>query len=118
MAKEQFFTDFDAVRLAYYNKHYHEDNKSWKEIADMLGTYPNRVRRDAKKLGVVSRNKSDAQKVALSEGKVCHPTAGKKQSEETKLKISESQGKIWDEMFKPPVGTVFNWRADEILKVI
>lgn len=98
MTKERFFTDLDSIRLAYYNKHYYEDNKSWKEIADMLGTYPNRVRRDAKKLGVESRSKSDAQRIALSEGKVDHPTAGKKQSAETKLKISESQGKVWDEM--------------------
>lgn len=98
MAKESFFTDFDAVRKAYYEKYYHKDNKSWKEIADMLGTYPNRVRRDAAKLGIESRSKSEAQKVALSEGKVEHPTAGKKQSEETKMKISESQGKIWDKL--------------------
>ena len=98
MSKESFFTDFDAVRKAYYEKYYNKENKSWKEIADMLGTYPNRVRRDATKLGVESRSKSDAQKIALSEGKAEHPTAGKRQSEETKIKISESQGKVWDNL--------------------
>ena len=98
MNKDKFFTDLDSIRLCYYNKHYHEARKSWKEIANMLGTYPNRVRRDAKKLGVKSRNKSDAQKVALAEGRIEHPTAGKKHSQETKLKISESQGAVWDSM--------------------
>ena len=86
MANDNFFTDLETVRLAYYEKHYYEDKKSWKEIAELLGTYPNRVRRDATKLGIESRTKSDAQKIALSEGKAEHPTAGKKQSEETKMK--------------------------------
>ena len=98
MANDNFFTDLETVRLAYYEKHYYEDKKSWKEIAELLGTYPNRVRRDATKLGIESRTKSDAQKIALSEGKAEHPTAGKKQSEETKMKISESQGKVWDNL--------------------
>lgn len=94
----EFFKDTDDNRRDYYNRLYHTENKSWKEIADTLNTYPNRVRRDATKLGIESRTKSDAQKIALSEGKVSHPTAGKKQSEKTKLKISESQGKIWDNL--------------------
>jgi hypothetical protein len=69
MDMNKFFTDANETRLAYYNEQYHEKKKSWKEIADMLNTYPNRVRRDAKKLGVKSRNKSDAQKTALKSRK-------------------------------------------------
>ena len=80
MAKEQFFTDFDAVRKAYYEKHYCEDKKSWREIAKMLDTNSNRVRRDAAKLGIESRSRSDAQKLALSQGRQTHPTEGKKLS--------------------------------------
>ena len=95
---KDFFNGTDDSRLNYYNTYYHKKRKSWKEIADLLETYPNRVRRDAKKLGIDSRNKSDAQKVALAEGRIEHPTAGKKHSEETKLKISESQGEVWDSM--------------------
>lgn len=95
---KNFFNDLDDSRLAFYNEQYHEGRKSWKEIADILNTYPNRVRRDAKKLGVESRNKSDAQKIALEEGRMEHPTAGKKHSDKTKLKISESQGAVWDSM--------------------
>lgn len=98
MSKESFFTDLSAIRKAYYEHHYYKENKSWSEIAKMLGTYPNRVRRDAQKLGVKSRDKSEAQKIAISEGRHDHPTKGKKRTDETKLKISESQGKVWDSM--------------------
>jgi hypothetical protein len=47
MSKNKFFNDTGETRLAYYNKQYHEKKKSWKEIADMLNTYPNRVRRES-----------------------------------------------------------------------
>jgi hypothetical protein len=57
MSKEKFFTDLSSIRKAYYEKHYHEDKKSWSEIAKMLETYPNKVKRDAKKLGIKSRDK-------------------------------------------------------------
>ena len=98
MSKQKFFNCLNNIRLQYYEQHYYQEKKSWKEIAEELGTYPNKVRRDAEKLGIKSRTKSQAQKVALSEGRITHPTAGKKQSEETKIKISESQGKVWDGM--------------------
>ncbi|NVM34816.1 MAG: hypothetical protein HWN81_04425 [Candidatus Lokiarchaeota archaeon] len=98
MSKEKFFTDLKSIRKAYYEKHYYEDKKSWSEIAKMLGTYPNKVKRDAKNLGIKSRDKSEAQKIALEKGRTSHPTAGKKHSDETKFKISESQGAVWDSM--------------------
>lgn len=93
-----FFTKSDKSRLAFYNKHYVKKNESWKEIADQLETYSNKVRRDALKLGVESRDKSQAQKAAISAGRSEHPTQGKKRTEETKMKISESQGKVWDNL--------------------
>lgn len=93
-----FFTGYDEERLAFYNECYHDANMSWAEIAKMIGTYPNKVRRDAQQLGVKSRSKSDAQKVAISEGRHEHPTEGKSQSAATRAKISESQGKVWDQL--------------------
>ncbi len=93
-----FFNKNDEERLATYNSFYHDSNMSWAEIAKMVDTYPNRVRRDAIKLGIKSRNKSEAQKVAISEGRHEHPTEGKTQSKETREKISISQGKIWDDL--------------------
>jgi len=67
-------------------------------IAKSLNTYPNKIRRVLIKLGVELRNKSDAQKLALSSGRHSHPTKGKKRDEETKDKISESVHKYWEEM--------------------
>jgi very-short-patch-repair endonuclease len=81
------------LKEAYCNK-----KLSWIQIAEMLNTYPNKVRREAKKLGILSRSKSGAQKEALKKGRSLHPTKGKKLNENTKLKISESQGLIWDSL--------------------
>jgi len=93
-----FFNSYDEERLEAYETFYNQSNMSWVEIASILETYPNKVRRDALALGIKSRDKSDAQKVALSEGRQQHPTEGKSVSLETKKKISESQGKVWDEL--------------------
>jgi len=78
---------------AYYNK-----NMSWIQISSALGTYPNKIRREAQKLGIQSRDKSCAQKVALESGRSTHPTKGKEVREDTRLKISECQGEIWDNL--------------------
>ena len=98
--KPEFFTLCDAERKAFYDECYCRAGQSWPEIAEKIGTYPNRVRRDATKLGIVSRGRADAQKQALRNGRTQHPTEGKSRSEEVKAKISESQGKIWDQLSK------------------
>ena len=79
-------------------KMYCSQKKSFAEIAKYTGTYPNRVRRDAVSLGIQIRTRSDAAKAALESGRAKHPTKGLKRSDETKLKISESQGKVWDSL--------------------
>lgn len=95
---KEFFKKTNKDRLDLYEEWYTEQKLSWKEIAEKLNTYPNKVRRDASKLGVKSRDKAEAQKIAIAEGRHEHPTKGKQQKEETKMKISESQGKIWDSL--------------------
>jgi len=94
----KFFELSDEKRLAKYRELYNKQKLSWAKIAKELGTYANKVRRDATRLGLESRDKSAAQKVAISEGRHEHPTKGKTQSEQTRIKISESQGKVWDNM--------------------
>lgn len=94
----KFFELSDDKRLAEYKKLYEKQKLSWAKIAGKFGTNANRVRRDALKLGVQSRDKSMAQKVAISEGRHEHPTKGKSHSDDTRIKISESQGKVWDDM--------------------
>jgi len=73
-------------------------NKQWStyQIAESLGTYPNKIRRILKNSGVELRDSSSAQKNALDQGRATHPTEGYESSSETKEKISESQGKVWD----------------------
>jgi very-short-patch-repair endonuclease len=84
--------DKDIVKL------YNSGNYSTYELAEKFETYPNKIRRILRKNGVSLRSKSDAQKNALKKGRASHPTQGKSQSETTRRKISDSQGRIWDDM--------------------
>ena len=68
---------------------YQEEEWSTYQIAEKLGTYPNKIRRILKKNGIHLRTRSNAQKNALSSGRSSHPTAGTTMSEETKMKISD-----------------------------
>ena len=88
----------DRVKYVFLDTLYNDMCKSWVFIADLVGTYPNKVRRDAKNLGIKSRNKSQAQSVAIREGRHPHPTENKLHSEETKIKISDSMAKSWDSL--------------------
>ena len=88
----------DKERRTLLKEAYHNQKLSWIQIAEILDTYPNKIRREAKKLGIKSRTKSVAQKEALNTGRSLHPTKGKTLDENTKLKISESQGHIWDNL--------------------
>jgi very-short-patch-repair endonuclease len=77
---------------------YENNNKSFKDIADALGTYANKVRRDAIKFNIKIRDKSEAQKNALTTGKHNHPTKGKKRSDDTKRKIGKSVLESWENL--------------------
>lgn len=81
-------------------KMYNEDNKSTYEIAESLGTYPNKIRRTLNKHGIPLKNKSSAQKNALETGRSPHPTEGKKRSLNEKVRISDGLMKYWEEMSK------------------
>jgi very-short-patch-repair endonuclease len=84
--------DRDIIKL------YNSGNYSTYELAEKFETYPNKIRRVLRKNGIALRSKSAAQKNALKKGRAAHPTKGKTQSETTRRKISDSQGKIWDDM--------------------
>ena len=86
----------DNEKASLLNNVYNNEKMSWIQIAETLNTYPNKIRREAKRLGISSRTKSNAQKEALNAGRSQHPTEGKELTEETKLKISECQGSVWD----------------------
>jgi very-short-patch-repair endonuclease len=78
--------------------YYIKQNKSFDEIAEIYSTYPNKLRRDAKKFNIPIRSKSEAQKNALKKGRTTHPTKGKERSEETKQKIGMSVLQNWQGM--------------------
>lgn len=85
-------------KLKILTELYIEQNKSFADIAVMFDTYPNKIRRDAKTLGLPIRNKSEAQKNALNTGKHKHPTKGTQRSEETKIKIGSQVMQSWESL--------------------
>lgn len=84
--------EMDEISKAY------EGGKSALEIAKEYGTYVQKIYRILAKAGCKRRTNSEAQKLALEEGRSVHPTEGKKSSEEVKIKISNSVSKSWKEM--------------------
>lgn len=77
------------------NTLYNEYELSWITISELCGTYPNKIRRDAKALGISSRDKKQAQKLALKHDRQKHPTKGIGHSSESKVKISNSVANNW-----------------------
>ena len=77
-------------------KEYSVKNRSFGEIAKELGTYTNKVVRAARKYGIDIRDRSEAQKAALKNGRHKHPTKGKKRSQEVKEKISDTVYSFWE----------------------
>jgi len=77
---------------------YEIQKKSFNDIATELGTYANKIRRDAIKYKIQIRDKSLAQKNALNTGKHTHPTKGKKRPQHIKQKIGESVLQSWEQL--------------------
>lgn len=77
-------------------KLYSEENKSTYEIAEIMKTYPNKIRRILIKNKIRLKDKSEAQKNALKTGKSIIPTQGKQRTKEEKIKISKSLQERWN----------------------
>lgn len=88
----------DQEKKYTITKMYLEELKSFGDIAENLGTYANRIRRDAQKFKIPIRNKSEAQSNALKTGRTKHPTEGTERSDTTKSKIGLGLAKSWDSM--------------------
>lgn len=79
-----------------YIDHAHNvEQLSLREIAQRVGTYPNKIRRFAMKNDVHIRDKSEAQTVALETGRHTHPTKGKVRPDDVKAKISDKMAENW-----------------------
>jgi very-short-patch-repair endonuclease len=77
---------------------YEIEKKSFQDIAILLNTYANKIRRDAIKYKIAIRDKSEAQKNALNNGKVEHPTKGKTRNDAIKNKIGLGVLKSWEQL--------------------
>lgn len=86
----------DEQKRKIISKQYVDKQQSFKQIAESLQTYANKVRRDAIRLGISIRSRSDAQKNALASGRHQHPTKGKSRTDEEKQKIGMAQHKNWE----------------------
>ena len=82
----------------YIIDQYVNQKKSTYEIAQDIGTYPNKIRRTLNTLGVDLRDRSSAQTVAIETGRHEHPTRGKKRTEAEKIAISNGMSRFWDNM--------------------
>jgi len=87
-----------SMTYEYLVEEYVNKQRSTHEIAEELGTYPNRVRRALNKFGIPVRSRSEAQLVALEQGRQEHPTRGKKLSPERKVQIGERMAEQWGSM--------------------
>jgi very-short-patch-repair endonuclease len=74
-------------------------NKNSEKLdAWLIKQYTAWVRRRAIKAGVKPRSRSEAQALALKEGRAQHPTEGISRSEEVKKTISEGVAKSWEDI--------------------
>jgi very-short-patch-repair endonuclease len=85
-------------KIALLKTEYESNKNSFRDIAVKYDTYANKLRRDAIKYEIPIRSKSEAQKEALSSGKITHPTKGKQRSELVKSKIGQSVMKSWESL--------------------
>lgn len=88
----------DDDKKKHIHKLYTIEQKSFQDIAAQFDTYANKVRRDAIRLKIKVRNKSEAQKNALKTGKHKHPTKGTQREESTKNKIGLSMIRVWEDL--------------------
>lgn len=76
----------------------YREGQSIISLAKKYNVYANKIRRILKKEGEPTRSKSEAQKIALAEGRSEHPTEGKERKESTKDKIGKKVSLYWDTM--------------------
>ncbi len=95
----------DQEKIETLKDLYEIQKKSFIDIAKLYDTYPNKIRREARRLGITVRDKSTAQKNALESGKTSHPTQGKTRSESTKYKIGKGVMISWAESSEEALDT-------------
>lgn len=87
--KKVLINEKDVLKL------YTKDKKSLAEIAEKYNTYPNKILRILKKLGVERRTNSESQKQAIENGRKVAPNDGSPRSEAVREAISEGMSTYW-----------------------
>lgn len=96
--KTKYSSLSDTEKKKEISRLYNKEKKSLADTAKALGTYPNKIRRDAIKFDIKLRDKSTAQSNALKTGKATHPTEGKHHTIESKNKIGKSLMETWENL--------------------
>lgn len=88
--------ELDLTKVEWFLRETFEKREmSVPAIAKLCDTYPNKIRRLLKKCNFQTRGRSEAQSLAIKQGRHPHPTKGTKRPEETKVAISETASKTW-----------------------
>lgn len=74
---------------------HHIENLSIAEIASQFNTYPNKIRRDMKKLGVELKDRSETLKAQYLTNKRIPPNKDKPMSEEDRVKLGNKLSEVW-----------------------
>jgi very-short-patch-repair endonuclease len=77
----------------FYQREYYDEAKSIRQIATEQETYPSKIYREIKSLGLKIKSKSEVQKVRLET--IPHPTEGKPRTDDEKRKIGKSLSNNW-----------------------
>jgi very-short-patch-repair endonuclease len=93
-ALDSYDTLSDTKKKSLITNLYHKLGLSLGQIAKEANTYTNRIRRDAIRLDITIKDRSQAQKDALATGVHPHPTKGKQHTEKTKEKLSATMVKV------------------------
>lgn len=81
------------------------DQLSIRKVADLFFTTPTIIRNKLIEYNIPLRSQSEAQKIALSQKRREHPTAGKTRPEKTKKKISNNIHKYWSNLSEKDLTT-------------
>lgn len=82
----------------FLKREYGDKERSTYEIAEELGTYPNKVLRAIKLHKITVRDRKRAQSNAIKKGRHEHPTKGRKRSQDVKRRIGEGVAKRWQDL--------------------
>lgn len=82
-------------------------------LAEQMGTYPNKIRRDATRFGIEVRNRSETRKMLLDTNQAFSPTQGKERSLDERMRIGKARSESWTDEAKKRMAEISreNWNA-------